>query len=51
MSRNKIQREDGAFADYIVAKGDLQLKVPDTLSDEDGATVGVGISTVVRTPG
>ncbi|KAF2187417.1 putative zinc-binding oxidoreductase ToxD [Zopfia rhizophila CBS 207.26] len=43
---NRIQHEDGAFAEYIVAKGDAQLKIPDNLSDEEGAVLGVGISTV-----
>lgn len=50
MGRNRIQHEDGAFAEYIVAKGDAQLKIPDNLSDEEGAVLGVSISTVVRTP-
>ncbi|KAE8150947.1 chaperonin 10-like protein [Aspergillus avenaceus] len=43
---NKTQPEDGAFAEYIVAKGDVQMHMPDSLSFEDGATLGVGITTV-----
>ncbi|KAF2802229.1 enoyl reductase [Mytilinidion resinicola] len=37
---------DGAFADIIAAKGDLQIKIADSVSFEEGATLGVGISTV-----
>ena len=43
---NAVQLEDGAFAEYIVAKGDVQMKLPDQSSDEDAATLGVGITTV-----
>ncbi|KAL4924586.1 uncharacterized protein BDV17DRAFT_300890 [Aspergillus undulatus] len=43
---NAIQPEDGAFAEYIVAKGDIQMKIPDNLSFEEAATLGVGIMTV-----
>jgi len=40
---NKI---DGAFADVIAAKGNMQIKIPDSLSFEEAATLGVGITTV-----
>ncbi|KAE8371532.1 chaperonin 10-like protein [Aspergillus bertholletiae] len=43
---NAVQPEDGCFAEYIVAKGDLQMHIPDSLSFQDAATLGVGISTV-----
>lgn len=43
---NAVQPEDGAFAEYIVAKGDLQMKIPDNLSFQEAATLGVGIVTV-----
>ncbi|KAB8227954.1 hypothetical protein ETB97_006742 [Aspergillus alliaceus] len=43
---NAVQPEDGAFAEYIVAKGDLQMKIPDNLSFQEAATLGVGITTV-----
>lgn len=43
---NAVQPEDGAFAEYIVAKGDSQLKIPDNLSFEEAATLGVGIASV-----
>lgn len=43
---NAVQPEDGAFAEYIVAKGDLQMHIPDNLSFQEAATLGVGITTV-----
>ena len=38
--------ENGAFAEYIVAKGDVQVPIPAGMSFEEAATLGVGISTV-----
>ncbi|KAJ5192733.1 hypothetical protein N7449_008875 [Penicillium cf. viridicatum] len=43
---NAVQPEDGAFAEYIVAKGDLQWKIPENMSFQEAATLGVGINTV-----
>lgn len=43
---NSVEKEDGCFAYYCVAKGDVQMKVPDNVSDHDAATLGVGITTV-----
>ncbi|KAF4771718.1 hypothetical protein N7455_008284 [Penicillium solitum] len=43
---NAVQPEDGAFAEYIVVKGDVQWKIPENLSFQEAATLGVGISTV-----
>jgi NADPH:quinone reductase-like Zn-dependent oxidoreductase len=43
---NAIQPEDGAFAEYIVAKGDVQIKKPDNLSFEQAATLSLGATTV-----
>ncbi|KAJ5115185.1 Polyketide synthase enoylreductase [Penicillium alfredii] len=43
---NAVQPEDGSFAEYIVVKGDLQWKIPDNLSFQEAATLGVGIYTV-----
>lgn len=43
---NSVQPEDGSFAEYIVAKGDLQMKIPEHMSFQDAATLGVGINTV-----
>ncbi|KAG5661873.1 hypothetical protein KAF25_004112 [Fusarium avenaceum] len=43
---NAVQHEDGAFGEYITAKGDLQIHIPDDLSFEEAATLGVGVTTV-----
>jgi len=43
---NAVQHEDGAFGEHIAAKGDIQIKIPDNLSFEEAATLGVGITTV-----
>ena len=43
---NHLQLEDGAFAEYIVAKGDMQMKIPAQMTFEEAATLGVGIVTV-----
>ncbi|KAI8592234.1 putative zinc-binding oxidoreductase ToxD [Geranomyces variabilis] len=42
---NSDNKEDGAFAEYIVAKANVALHVPDEMSDEDAATLGVGVTT------
>ncbi|KAF2801093.1 GroES-like protein [Melanomma pulvis-pyrius CBS 109.77] len=38
--------ENGAFATTIIAKGGIQAKIPENVSFEDAATLGVGITTV-----
>lgn len=43
---NAFELEDGCFAEYCVAKGDTQIKIPDNTSDEEAATLGVGVFTV-----
>ncbi|PYI02719.1 alcohol dehydrogenase [Aspergillus sclerotiicarbonarius CBS 121057] len=43
---NAIEPEDGAFAQYIMAKGEGQVKIPDGMSWEDACTVGVGFTTI-----
>lgn len=40
---NDANPENGAFARYIAVKSDLQMHVPDDISFEAAATVGVGI--------
>ncbi|KAJ3180672.1 hypothetical protein HDU87_001785 [Geranomyces variabilis] len=42
---NHNNKEDGAFAEYIVASAAVALHVPDDMSDEDAATLGVGVTT------
>lgn len=43
---NHSNHADGAFATYIVAKGETQMKIPDDMSFEDAATLGAGIITM-----
>ncbi|KAL4731709.1 hypothetical protein ACLX1H_000689 [Fusarium chlamydosporum] len=43
---DRTQHENGAFAEYIVAKGDVQIKTPDNMTDEDAATLGISVATV-----
>lgn len=43
---NVVQPEDGAFGEYLVAKGDILCKLPDWVSWEEASTIGVGVSTV-----
>lgn len=42
---NEVYHEDGAFANHITAKGDVQIKIPENLSFEEASTLGVGITT------
>lgn len=43
---NLVNEEDGAFAEYIVAKGDVQMRIPDHLSYEKATTISLGAITV-----
>jgi NADPH:quinone reductase-like Zn-dependent oxidoreductase len=46
MANNSMQFDDGADQEYLVAKADLQIKMPDYLSFEEAATLGVGLVTI-----
>lgn len=43
---NLVNEEDGAFAEWIVAKGDVQMRIPLKLAFEKAATVSLGAITV-----
>jgi NADPH:quinone reductase-like Zn-dependent oxidoreductase len=43
---NSVQLEDGTFAEYIVVKGDLAMKIPENVSFEKAATLGVAMVTI-----
>lgn len=43
---NLTEPEDGTFGEYCLVKEGLSFKVPEQLSDEKAATVGVAITTV-----
>ena len=38
--------QGGAFGEYLIAKGDLVIKLPDSITFEDAAPIGVSILTV-----
>ncbi|KAI0123827.1 chaperonin 10-like protein [Xylariales sp. AK1849] len=40
------QHENGGFASYVIAKADVSLRIPDNLTFEEAATLGVSITTV-----
>lgn len=40
---NELQPEDGAFAERIAVKADVQMRIPNKMSFEDAATLGVGV--------
>lgn len=40
---NGDNHEDGAFAEYVTAKGDLQIPIPNGMTFEQAATLGVGM--------
>lgn len=42
---NPVQPEDGAFAEYIVVPVGTQTRIPDNLSFQEAATLGVGVTT------
>ncbi|KAK2681842.1 Polyketide synthase, enoylreductase domain [Fusarium oxysporum f. sp. vasinfectum] len=44
--RNILRKHDGAFAHLIHVKGDIQMKIPDNMSDQDAATQGVALITM-----
>ena len=46
MGGNELQPEDGAFAEMIVAKSGGQMHMPDSMSFEDAAGLGVAVLTV-----
>jgi NADPH:quinone reductase-like Zn-dependent oxidoreductase len=45
---NGDQLEDGSFAEYIVAKGDLCIRIPDHMNFDQAATFPLGLATVMQ---
>lgn len=43
---NISNKEDGSFAEYLVANEGIALKIPEGVSFEQAATLGVGVTTV-----
>ncbi|KAI1341804.1 cytochrome P450 [Xylariaceae sp. FL0016] len=44
---NALERGTGAFSEFVAADADLLLKMPDDMSFEDGATIGIGLGTAL----
>lgn len=42
---NAVCHDDGTFGQHITAKGDVQIRIPDNLSFEEAATLGIGVIT------
>lgn len=45
MGANPLQPTDGAFAEYAVVKADVQYRMPDYMTFEVAASLGVGLGT------
>lgn len=45
---NSAQLEDGAFAEYIVAKGDVLVGIPSGVAFEEASTICLGAATVMQ---
>ncbi|RDW65095.1 hypothetical protein BP6252_10746 [Coleophoma cylindrospora] len=45
---NSLQQEDGAFAEKVVVKADVQMRIPNQMSFEDACTLGVAMVTVAQ---
>ncbi|EHK26390.1 uncharacterized protein TRIVIDRAFT_55711 [Trichoderma virens Gv29-8] len=45
---NKVQPENGTFGEYIVVKAGVAFKIPAAISDEEAASLGLGIATVAQ---
>lgn len=40
-----LHPEDGAFMNYILVKAAMQMRIPRTMTPEEAASLGVGVST------
>lgn len=44
---DKVYNGNGAFGEYIIVKSNLQLEIPESISFEEAATLGVAVTTIV----
>lgn len=42
---NIVRKDNGAFAEYVVAHAELIIKIPDNMGDEEAASPPAGIAT------
>ena len=45
LKANVVDLADGAFAEHIQALGDVQMKIPDNISDAEAAAFPVSVTT------
>ncbi|KAI1383445.1 alcohol dehydrogenase [Hypoxylon trugodes] len=45
---NELHPDWGAYAEYLIAKADVQTKIPDNVTDAQAATLGVSLLTVAQ---
>jgi NADPH:quinone reductase-like Zn-dependent oxidoreductase len=43
---NSLELDDGAFGDYALVKGNIAIKLPDSMTSEEGSTLGVAVATI-----
>lgn len=44
---NRYNHEEGSFAEYLISKACVQVKIPENVSFEQAATIGVSAVTCV----
>lgn len=44
---NSLEPSIGGFSEYVASDGDLLLKLPEKMSFEEGATIGIGLGTAL----
>lgn len=44
---NSLEPTIGGFSEYVASDGDLLLKLPEKMSFEEGATIGIGLGTAL----
>jgi len=45
-SMNPLKPRHGSFAEYVTTAADFTLKIPDAMSDEHAASLGIGVGTI-----
>ncbi|KAJ3168787.1 hypothetical protein HDU87_000912 [Geranomyces variabilis] len=43
---NALEHQDGAFAEYVLVRSGVSMRIPESISFEQAATFGIGINTV-----
>ncbi|KAI0385903.1 alcohol dehydrogenase [Hypomontagnella monticulosa] len=48
MGGHQLEPDFGAFGDYLITQAALQIKIPDNITDEQAATIGVSMVTAAQ---